>query len=286
MKYSTIASGIFFAALATATAGAQVAVNGTTTATMPVPTGAVMSQYGIAVAGGGPFNGVKDQPYSAQQETQTVQTLADGTHIANGVQKVMFYRDSLGRTRTERTAIQPPGFPGTSTPPVFIEITDPVAGVRYSFDSNSHTAHRSPFGPMKGMVRTTAPPPSGRAVNAQILLSPAMAPATGANDQRPRPEISTEQLGSRTIEGVLAEGTRTTTTFPVGFFGNDRPISTVTETWNSRELGMAVLQRSSDPRNGETTIKLTNISRAEPPLSLFEPPADYEIVDPPAAVEQ
>jgi hypothetical protein len=45
---------------------------------------------------------------------------------------------------------------------------------------------------------------------------------------------------------------------------------------------MAVLTRTSDPRRGESTTKLTNISRAEPDPSLFQPPAGYEIVDPAA----
>ena len=82
------------------------------------------------------------------------------------------------------------------------------------------------------------------------------------------------------MEGVLADGVRTTTTWPVGFFGNDRPVSSIRETWSSRELGMAVLSKSSDPRYGETTTKVTNIQRAEPDPSLFQPPAGYEIVDP------
>jgi len=181
--------------------------------------------------------------------------------------------------------MQPPGFmTAGSTPPVFIEIVDPVAGVRYSFDSNSRTAHRSTFGPVER--RVPAPPPAGRAVNKQVVLSSAFVQGKEANAQRPRPEISNEQLGTQTIEGVLVDGTRNTTTYPVGFFGNDRPVSIVSEIWNSRELGMAVLQETSDPRSGETTMKLTNISRAEPSISLFQPPADYEIVDPPSTAEQ
>ncbi len=39
----------------------------------------------------------------------------------------------------------------------------------------------------------------------------------------------TEQLAAQPIEGVLAEGTRTTTTYPAGFFGNDRPVTTINE---------------------------------------------------------
>jgi hypothetical protein len=35
----------------------------------------------------------------------------------------------------------------------------------------------------------------------------------------------------------------------------------------------------SDPRSGEQTQKLINISRSEPDASLFQPPPDYTIVD-------
>ena len=71
-----------------------------------------------------------------------------------------------------------------------------------------------------------------------------------------------------------------TTTWPVGFFGNDRPITTVTETWTSRELGMTVMTKTSDPRSGESTMRLSNISQAEPDASLFQVPSDYQTVDP------
>jgi hypothetical protein len=42
---------------------------------------------------------------------------------------------------------------------------------------------------------------------------------------------------------------------------------------------MDVLTRRSDPRNGDTVTKLVNISRAEPNHALFEPPADYKVVE-------
>ena len=241
----------------------------------------------------GPMNRVTGHPFSAQEETESVQTLSDGTHINSGSRKITYYRDSLGRTRTERTAPQPPGFAvASSPPPVFTDIEDPIAGYRYTLDSNSHTAHRMPFAPIRAangqQVATTAAPvaqaqlgiaiESGRRQGtfAAVASAPLIAP-----NARPRPETSTDSLGTQTMEGVMVEGIRTTTTFPVGFFGNDRPISTVRETWTSRDLGMAVLTKSSDPRSGESTTRLTNILQAEPDASLFLPPADYEIVDPP-----
>jgi hypothetical protein len=86
-----------------------------------------------------------------------------------------------------------------------------------------------------------------------------------------------EQLGKQIIEGVEAEGTRTTVTIPAGEIGNERPIEVVSERWYSPELQLVVMTRHSDPRTGETTYKLTNISRDEPAKSLFEVPADYTI---------
>jgi hypothetical protein len=40
---------------------------------------------------------------------------------------------------------------------------------------------------------------------------------------------------------------------------------------------MVVLNRSVDPRVGETTMRLTNILRSEPDASLFQIPSDYTI---------
>jgi hypothetical protein len=86
-----------------------------------------------------------------------------------------------------------------------------------------------------------------------------------------------ESLGKQNIEGVEAEGTRTTVTIPAGEIGNERPIEIVSERWYSPELQLVVMTRNSDPRSGETTYRLTNISRTEPAKSLFEVPADYTV---------
>jgi hypothetical protein len=42
-----------------------------------------------------------------------------------------------------------------------------------------------------------------------------------------------------------------------------------------------VLSRHHDPRTGDVEYRLTNVTRAEPPRELFQPPADYSIVDAP-----
>jgi hypothetical protein len=80
------------------------------------------------------------------------------------------------------------------------------------------------------------------------------------------------------IEGVQAEGTRTTLTIPAGAIGNDLPIQVVSERWYSPELQTVVMTKHSDPRMGDTTYRLTNINRNEPAPSLFQAPADYTAV--------
>jgi TonB family protein len=90
-----------------------------------------------------------------------------------------------------------------------------------------------------------------------------------------------ESLGTQSIGGVTAEGTRTTVTIPAGAIGNERAIQIVSERWYSQELQTVVMTKHSDPRFGETTYRLTNVSRAEPDHSLFEVPAGFEFMPPP-----
>ncbi len=94
-----------------------------------------------------------------------------------------------------------------------------------------------------------------------------------------KPKI--EQLGTMTIEGVQAVGTRTTTTIPAGQIGNDRDLNIVSERWYSPDLKMTVLSKRTDPRMGETTYRLTQINRSEPDPSLFQVPADYTVTEAP-----
>jgi hypothetical protein len=99
------------------------------------------------------------------------------------------------------------------------------------------------------------------------------------------PNTKTEALGKQNIEGVIAEGTRTTTTIPAGQIGNERPIEVVSERWFSPELQTVVMTRNINPMSGESTYKLTNLRRGEPSKMLFEVPSDYTIkTDQPPAI--
>ena len=88
-----------------------------------------------------------------------------------------------------------------------------------------------------------------------------------------------EPLGKQTIEGVNAEGMREVSTIDAGAIGNDRPIQVSTESWYSAELQMNVMTKHSDPRTGDESFRLTNISRNEPAAYLFQAPAGYQVTE-------
>ncbi|MDQ1560451.1 MAG: hypothetical protein QOD32_3511 [Pyrinomonadaceae bacterium] len=106
-------------------------------------------------------------------------------------------------------------------------------------------------------------------------------PAPGNAPEGERVKPVKESLGKQLVEGVEAEGTRTTITFPAGMMGNERPINIVSERWYSSELQTVVMSKHSDPRFGETTYRLTNINRSEPARTLFEVPSDYAVKEGP-----
>ena len=47
------------------------------------------------------IQGITGAPYTATQTTERIQTLADGTRITQPGQKIVIYRDSAGRMRTD-----------------------------------------------------------------------------------------------------------------------------------------------------------------------------------------
>jgi hypothetical protein len=229
---------------------------------------------------------VKGAPYSAQAVNEMVQVLADGNRITTS-NSSMLYRDSQGRERREESS-------GGSNPTVrSIFITDPVEGFSYMLETNSKTARKSPQRTV-GFSYSTGGSGEGAGVGRGggtltesrtfIMNDSGNGPETffftnqEVNTSKAKPAI--EHLGTQTMEGVSAEGTRTTGTIPAGQIGNELPIIIVTERWYSPELQVTVMNKRSDPRTGTTTYRLTNINRSEPSPTLFQVPSDYTVNEP------
>lgn len=249
---------------------------------------------------------VKGAPYSADEITETLQVLGDGTRISRHTQ-VTVYRDGEGRVRRES--------------PTLITIFDPVANVSYSLDRKSMTAAKSTLGraylagiqndgegkvvagdysqeavqakldaeskaaamldklkselDARAMVvnGTPATPQTAAVLKEQLDQAMAKVSATGASARS-----KVEDLGQQVIEGMTADGTRTTLTIGTGEIGNDRPIQTVIERWYSADLQTVLQTKRTDPRSGEETFRLANVRRGEPGAELFQvPPGSYQL---------
>jgi len=242
---------------------------------------------------------IKGSPYSAEAVTETTQVLSDGNRIVNR-STASLYRDNEGRTRREQTLKAIGGVAAGAQPLQTIMISDPVAGVSYSLDPATRTARKTPMGSYT-FARSSSSP-NGPATSAptfvfsvgaggsgRVALPSTSAPSVtwsaqsgGSGDQVITRDGSSENtnkedLGTQTIEGVSATGTRITFTIPAGQIGNERPIEIVDERWYSKDLQAFVMTRHTDPRSGETVYRLTDINRSEPDHSLFQVPADYEV---------
>jgi hypothetical protein len=201
---------------------------------------------------------VTGAPFSASFSTESTETLADGNQIKH-TSTGTIARDSQGRTRRDMTvpAFGPMAVAGQAAPHVTF-VNDPVAGTRYILEADTKTARQMPPPPDKSEF--TRKPHTGGA-------------GAGAADK----ETVTTSLGTQTLGGVTAEGTRYTRTIPAGQIGNAKPIVIVTERWYSADLQMVVMTKRSDPRSGDTIFQMTSIARTEPAASLFQVPTDYTV---------
>ncbi|MBV8073434.1 MAG: hypothetical protein JO270_26305 [Acidobacteriaceae bacterium] len=241
---------------------------------------------GITAAFAGPMSTVAGAPYSAQTSTERVQILADGNRI-DQTNTGTVARDSQGRVRREETL--PPLSSNSSDGPRLVFIDDPVAGVHWNLDAQTKTALKMPFTLLKAKIPAGAavvPPPPPGPDKTWFFSSAAAAPGGGVQIVTKTAgtldsNAAKTDLGTQNVEGVAAQGTRITRTIPAGTVGNAMPIIITTETWYSPDLKVLVMSKTSDPRMGETTYRLTNIQRAEPPASLFQVPEDYTIKDQP-----
>lgn len=229
---------------------------------------------------------VTGSPYSATVSNESVQTLADGNRI---VQKTSgtTARDSEGRTRNDASLPMIGNMSSAGTPHL-VFIVDPVTQTSYTLNLDEKTAHVMG----RKMLTAPLPPPGAGAAGVKIISrdiamsSEHMGPMTfeisGPKIEldKEQTQARTEDLGTQVIEGVSAQGVRTTRTIAAGEIGNEKPIDIVTEVWTSPDLKTIVMSKRSDPRSGEQTFRLTNISRAEPDPTLFTIPADFKTVEP------
>lgn len=190
-------------------------------------------------------------PYTAKRQTTQVNTLANGTVITTDTISYIS-RDAAGRTRIE-TIRTPQNGPVIDA----VNITDPVQHIRFSY---------------------SAVPSAAKVVTVFPFAVPSAQPASPVQPPTHRYyPYKNESLPPQTIAGLYAEGNRSTRTIPAGYEGNDRDITTTTESWTSPDLGLNLRNLYDDPRVGKTTTEVTDIQQTAPDPALFKLPEGYEV---------
>jgi TonB family protein len=187
--------------------------------------------------------------FTAKVELETVNQLPDGMLITHKTYNLIA-RDSLGRTHNERRKWIDPT---TSEEPKLlrVELYDPA------------TLTRTELFPLTKIARQWIGTPSAEP-SAQIAAG--------------KPEISRENIGTDSIQGIPVRGVRVSQTYAAGALGNDRPLKIVTEYWFSEELKINLLTTRTDPRFGVQTVRVTELARQEPEPSLFAISPEYKLV--------
>ncbi len=209
-------------------------------------------------------------PYTAEYKVTHVRALANGSMTTRESTEVVAL-DSQGRrmTSTTTTPLSP-----DQTPTTHVTVFDPVA------HTNSNWTAPGQKVTVLALSTPGAARPSCEA--SMTAATPAHVGATFgvAGTQLQRPAM--EDLGTETIQGIEARGHRSITTIPAGKIGNDAPLQRTSETWTAITPGLTSLvvrQVTDDPQTGKMDKELVNFTQAEPDAAVFQPPAEYEVVN-------
>jgi hypothetical protein len=181
-------------------------------------------------------------PFQGKRVGRFVQKLADGT-TATQVVRGQMARDSEGRVRVEEQDAEQP---------VSVEVLDPMthSSLRWSSASTSATLMSIP-----------------RELHVTFPSQPALAARESSIEEREPAKITKEDLGKKTINGLLTTGTRSTMTVSNGKIVHD--------VWFSEDLKIAVLETFTEPQGSQHTIEIQEVIRGEPDPALFRLPQGY-----------
>lgn len=240
--------------------------------------------------------------YTAEFKETTVRMLANGTTITLELTKVMA-TDSQGRSMLSTTYVS--GYEGGKHS-TKVYVTDPVTRTSTEWPSPGNQAtvtkmpanhaglsvasdcvmsYTTPAGstPEASTGSGASEPPKGVVGKLGGILmksSPDRIKEFPARQSKNKTVV--EDLGTTTIQGIEAHGTRYTWTTPAGAEGNDAPLVHSQEFWTATGLGferLTLRHIDNDPESGKSESELVKISLGEPDPALFQPPEGYEIVN-------
>ncbi len=202
------------------------------------------------------FPPVANAPFMAIAKTLVVRILPDGSTVTAQNQRVVA-RDMDGRIFQERRTFVPVPNPQNLQSIARVdEYDDPAAHSLYDCNVFQRVCNVFAYHP----IMDQPPTPVGLRPGGRTYLT-------------------RENLGTEQFDGQDVIHTRETLTVFSETVGNTKNIIRVVDYWYSPSLGINLKVVRHDPRDGDQTLWLTNLSLSAPDPSTFQPPASYRIVD-------
>jgi hypothetical protein len=189
-------------------------------------------------------------------KTEWVRTLPDGSTVTVQNARVVA-RDADGRIFQERRTFVPVPDNGKRESVAYAtEYLDPVEHTLYRCDPGQKTCN---------LFEYNDP-------GSEPILAPGLQPDKTAY-------LTRENLGTDTFAGLEVQRSRDTLTLAAQSVGNSKTILRSTDFWYSPELGVNVQVKRRDPRDGDQTLWLTDLSLTAAAPETFKVPAAYRVID-------
>ncbi len=194
-------------------------------------------------------------PFSAIVHTTWVRTLPDGSTVTTENARVVD-RDNDGRVFQERRTFVPVPNPENKQSIAYAtEYDDPVEHTTYQCRLDAKICNLFPL-----YVPPDRELPAGLQPDGTTYLT-------------------RENLGTDTFAGLDVVHTRETFTFYSGSIGNTSTILRTVDYWYSPALGVNVQVKRHDPRDGDQTLWLSDLTQTAPEAKWFQAPPDDRIID-------
>lgn len=214
---------------------------------------------------------VTNAPFQGTVTLKWTRHLADGSTLIVGNHRLVI-RNSHGDIYQERRTVVPDG--STEEPQIrWIEISDPARHTKYFCNpALTQCTLRGYYPPPT--VQRAQPAPAAKTAYKQSAAGIASPTDSGTN-----PKLVRTDLGTRSIEGLDAVGTRESVTIPPGAMGNSAPLERSKEFWYSPQLGLNLRVLRVDPLHGEQSFQVTDLTLQEPDPHRFVLPPNCKIID-------